>query len=218
MCFSANASFGASALLAGIGIISIVKARTVPQRLFAATPILFSIQQLAEGMLWLSLRQPALENWQPVFTYIFLVFAMAAWPFWIPFTIWKLEKDKQRKKILSILTLLGSLLSIVVGCVLLFFPVKVMASHHHLHYSFTFPQVAKNMIWLFTLLYIFSTIIAPFISGSKRMKWLGIIYLASYLFSVIFYNGFVISVWCYFAAVLSIIVLWIIMELRKSRY
>ncbi|MBK5270573.1 MAG: hypothetical protein JJE22_06125 [Bacteroidia bacterium] len=47
------------------------------------------------------------------------------------------------------------------------------------------------------------------------MKWLGIVFIASYLFAVIFYPGFVISVWCFFAAILSIIVLWIILELRK---
>jgi uncharacterized membrane protein YjjB (DUF3815 family) len=44
------------------------------------------------------------------------------------------------------------------------------------------------------------------------MKWLGIIFLASYLFAIIFYQGFVVSVWCFFAALLSFVVLWIVWE------
>jgi len=54
MCFWAGASFGASVVLSIIGTAAIMKARTIPQGLFAGIPVLFSIQQLAEGMLWLS--------------------------------------------------------------------------------------------------------------------------------------------------------------------
>src|ERR1700704_1243434 len=108
MCFSAGASFGASAVLSVIGTAAIIKARTVPQGLFAGIPMIFSIQQLAEGLLWLSLKDPQLAEWQPFFTYLFLVFALVAWPVWIPLTIRKLEKDVQRKKILTLLLLAGA--------------------------------------------------------------------------------------------------------------
>jgi hypothetical protein len=37
----------------------------------------------------------------------------------------------------------------------------------------------------------------------------------SYSVTLIFYPGAVVSVWCYFAALLSIIVFWIIMELQE---
>ncbi|HKB44680.1 MAG TPA: hypothetical protein VKC90_09825, partial [Chitinophagaceae bacterium] len=52
-------------------------------------------------------------------------------------------------------------------------------------------------------------------SGRKKMKWLGIVFIASYVFSLIFFSGFLVSVWCYFAALLSIVVLWIVWELRE---
>ena len=103
MCFSAGASFGASAILSVIGTAAIMKARTIPQGLFAGIPIIFSIQQLAEGMLWLSLKDPGLATWQPFFTYTFLIFAILFWPVWVPFTIYKLETDTKRRKALRIL-------------------------------------------------------------------------------------------------------------------
>ena len=216
MCFSAGASFGASAVLGVIGVVAIAKAKTTPRRLFATIPFLFSVQQLAEGMLWLSLKNPALEAGQPFFTYTFLVFAMMIWPIWIPFTILLLEKDARRKKIMNVFLSIGVLVSVGVACVLLLYRVQVIPAHHHLHYRVDFPSAIKNLMGLFTLLYFMVTVVTPFISGIKRMKLLGFIFLASYLFAVIFYDGFVVSVWCYFAAILSIVVLWILSGLRKS--
>jgi len=192
------------------------KAKTIPQRLFAAIPLFFSVQQLSEGMLWLAIKQPDLAGWQSFFTYTFLVFAMVVWPLWIPLSVRLLEKNTERKKILNSLTAIGCGVAVVVFCILLIYPVEVIPMHHHLHYSFNFPAQIKNLISFFSLLYIMATIVAPFVSGIKQMKWLGVSFFASYLFAIIYYNGFVVSVWCYFAALLSFVVLWILASLRKS--
>ncbi|MBL7747843.1 MAG: hypothetical protein JNM19_10475 [Chitinophagaceae bacterium] len=229
MCFSATASFGASAVLGAIGIVSVVKAQSNPQRAFGTIPILFSIQQFTEGMLWLSLRDPALTSWQPFFTYTFLVFAMAVWPFWIPFSVWLMEKQPKRKKIIRLFVWTGALVAVGVSIILFSYPVEVItpfcftcpdasssAVYEHLHYEFAIPSLVKKMVVAFSVLYIAATIVTPFISGIKKMKWLGVVFLASYLFAITFYHGFVISVWCFFAALLSFVVLWIILDLRKT--
>lgn len=228
MCFSATASFGASAVLGAIGIASIAKAKNKPQKVFGSIPLIFAVQQFTEGMLWLSLKDPGLLAWQPFLTYTFLVFAMAIWPFWIPFSIWLLEKDPKRKKMIRWLVYTGAFVAAGVLVILSLYPVKAItpvclscprtasaAVTSHLHYSFTIPQLVKNLITAFSVLYISATIITPFLSGIKKMKWLGVVFLASYLFAEIFYNGFVISVWCFFAALLSFVVLWILRDLRK---
>ncbi|HMK27944.1 MAG TPA: DUF6629 family protein [Chitinophagaceae bacterium] len=229
MCFSATASFGASAVLVTIGIIAVAKAKTNRQRLFATIPLIFAVQQLTEGLLWLSLKNADMASWQPLITYFYLVFAMAVWPLWVPLTIRLLEKDARRKKTMNVLVTIGALVSIIVVLVLSLYPVHAMTPaclscpfsatpslSQHLHYQFTFPPVPEGLIGTFTALYIMATIITPFISSIKKMKWLGFVFLASYLFAVILYDGFVISIWCFFAALLSFVVLWIIMGLRKS--
>jgi hypothetical protein len=231
MCFSATASFGASAILGTIGIIAVVKAKTNPQRLFATIPLIFAVQQLTEGFLWLSLKDPGMESWQPLLTYIYLVFAMAVWPLWVPLTIRLLEKDARSKRIMNVLVGIGVLVSICVVLVLSLFPVRVMTPvclscpfsstpslSQHLHYRFTFPPIPKGLIGAFTVLYILATIVTPFISSIKKMKWMGFVFLASYLFAVVLYNGFVISIWCFFAALLSFVVLWIIRSLQKPAF
>jgi len=216
MCFSATASFGASAILGVIGIAAVVKSRTNSQRLFATIPLIFSVQQLSEGLLWQSLEDPDMAAWQSLLTSIYLVFAMAVWPLWIPLTIRLLDKDAKRKKAMTWMAATGAFVSMAVCFVLYLYPVKVMPMHHHLHYEFDIPRTVKNLIGVFSVLYIMATIVTPFISGIKKMKWLGIVFLASYLYAITFYNGFVISVWCFFAAILSLVVLWIIFDLRKT--
>jgi hypothetical protein len=216
MCFSAGTSFGASAVLGVIGIVAIARAKTAPQRCFAVTPFLFAVQQFTEGMLWLSLKDADLERWQQFFIYTFLVFAMMIWPVWISFTVWLLEKNAKRKRIIAGLFITGGIVFAGIGYILWTHQVKVVPTHHHLHYEFDFPARPTTGIVIFSLLYFMATIGAPFVSSIKRMKWLGISFAASYLFAVTFYSGFVVSVWCFFAAILSIVIIWILSGLSKT--
>jgi hypothetical protein len=216
MCFSATASFGASAVLAITGIATIIKAKTTPHYLFSSIPLVFAVQQFAEGMLWLALKHTGYEWGQSFFTYTFLFFAIMVWPVWVPLTIRMLESNTRHKRIMLYLLCTGIVVSACTGYVLLSNPVHAVASTNHIHYSFNIDMDTKYIQIIFTLLYCTATLIIPFISTIKRMKWFGFVLLASYLFVIIFYNGFVISVWCYFASVLSIVILWIITGLKKG--
>ncbi|HET6723647.1 MAG TPA: DUF6629 family protein [Chitinophagaceae bacterium] len=213
MCFSAGASFGAAAVLSIVGSVAVIKAKTIPQGLFAAIPFIFSIQQVAEGMLWLSFNNDDMPG-RAFFIYVFLVFAIMFWPIWIPLTTRLLEKDITRKKILTMILIAGIIVSAGFACIILFYPLEAVATHHHIQYKLDLPPAINNLMWLFNILYFTTTIISTFISSIKRMKLLGTVFIAAYLFSIYFYNGAVLSVWCYFAALLSIVILWIVSEFR----
>jgi hypothetical protein len=215
MCFSAGASFGAAAVLSIVGAVAVIKARTVPEGMFAAIPFIFSIQQVAEGMLWLSFNNDDIPG-RSFFTYVFLVFAIIFWPIWIPLTTCFLEKDERRKKILTIILIFGVIVAAGFACIIMLYPLEAVASHHHIHYKLDLPPAINNLMWLFNILYFTTTIISTFISSIKRMKLLGTVFIAAYLFAIYFYNGAVLSVWCYFAALLSIVILWIVSEFRSS--
>lgn len=215
MCFSAGASFGAAAVLSVVGAVAVIKAKTIPQGLFAAIPFIFSIQQVAEGMLWLSFNNEEIPG-RSFFTYVFLVFAIMFWPIWIPLTTRLLEKDVTRKKILGLILFFGVLVSAGFACIILFYPLEAVATDHHIHYRLDLPPAIDNLMWLFNLLYFTTTIISTFISSTKRMKLLGFVFIAAYLFAMYFYNGAVLSVWCYFAALMSVVILWIVSEFQSS--
>ena len=54
MCFSASASFVAGVSLTAIGVATVRKAEGPAERPFAMIPLLFGIQQLTEGVIWLT--------------------------------------------------------------------------------------------------------------------------------------------------------------------
>ncbi len=58
MCFSAQASFGASAVLGIMGIYALRKAKQ-QERFLAMVPLLFAIQQACEGIVWVTYANPS---------------------------------------------------------------------------------------------------------------------------------------------------------------
>ena len=218
MCFSASASFGAGILLGVIGVVTLKKAKNFPQRLLAAIPLIFSIQQFSEGVLWLALMNSHFAAWQQISTHIFLVFAYMVWPVWIPLTIMLLERNKKRRKLLQVLFITGVFISIYIAYCMLSYSVRAVVFNYHIHYTFNYPRALLSLTWVSDAFYFIATILPPFISSVKKMWLFGIIILTSYLVSRIFFNDAVVSVWCYFAAILSIVILLILISHNKSTH
>ena len=61
MCFSATASFTAGLFLAGIAVVTLKSVRQTHELPIAAIPLLFGIQQLSEGVIWLTFGLDALR-------------------------------------------------------------------------------------------------------------------------------------------------------------
>lgn len=76
MCFSANVSFGAAALLIGTGVVTTFGNRVKEQRMIAAIPILFGVQQLAEGVVWQTLGNETAGLWQQLGSLLFIMIAL----------------------------------------------------------------------------------------------------------------------------------------------
>lgn len=214
MCFSASASFGAGIVLSVIGVASVKKAESYSEIFFAAIPLLFAIQQISEGFLWLALSNPAFSWLQQLTTYTFLFFAQVLWPLWVPLSIMLMEKKEKRSPVQKILTAIGVLVTVYLGYCLYSYHVEAKIVHYHILYEQDYPASPK----IYTpLLYAVATIIPPFLSGYKRMWSLGIAVFISYLITLIFYEkGHVISVWCFFASIISMLVFAIMYEINKT--
>ena len=57
MCFSATASFISGATLCVIGVATLKQTKAPAEVPIALIPLLFGIQQLTEGVIWLSFSQ-----------------------------------------------------------------------------------------------------------------------------------------------------------------
>ncbi len=203
MCFSAEASFGAGAVLAVAGVISVRKAETRRELAFSAIPFIFAVQQFTEGFVWLGLAGRFAE-WLPAATYGFLIFAQIVWPVWVPGSILLLEKEPGRRKVLTVFLGMGLLVAGIVVWRLAVYGARASIVDHHIHYDIPFPDTFRTPI---NIMYMLATVASPFVSGAKGMKVLGGVILISFIVTLIFYNYNLISVWCFFAAVLSVVVI-----------
>ena len=86
MCFSATASFSAGAFLLGLGTITLKSARLPRELPFAAIPLLFAIQQLSEGVIWLTFRHGA-PQLNVVMTYVYSFFSHVLGPVYVPVAV-----------------------------------------------------------------------------------------------------------------------------------
>lgn len=213
MCFSASASFVASGVLGVVGVASIKTVQSKSQIPLASIPILFAIQQFIEGFLWLSLTNSGYVGLEESTTYIFLFFAQVVWPFLVPFAMFYLEKDKLRKKILGYLTLFGAAVSMYLAFCITFYPITGSISSNHISYIIDYPH---SQSWFSGVFYFIPTVFPALISSVKGMRLFGLTILISFIVTKVFFAEHVVSVWCYFAAVLSVLIYFILKKMTKQ--
>ncbi len=211
MCFSANASFTAGTVLTVIGAICVRKVKIPSQLFFASIPVIFAIQQFSEGFLWLSLTRPAFAEFKMSMTFLFIFFAQIVWPFWVPFAVMMIKPASERNIFGKILLLCGSSVSLYLGYCLLNFPVNPRIDGMHIAYDQSYPP---SVALICGILYVLATVFPPFFTRIKKMWMLGMAILISYVFTTIFYNDYLVSVWCFFASVISIAVYTVVQELN----
>lgn len=205
MCFSATASFSAGALLVGAGIVAIRQIESPKMLPFAAVPLLFGLQQLTEGITWLTFPDPELASLNQVLKILYVIFAFVVWPVWIPLSMWLMEPDAARKKILYWFLWIGGIIAAYIIYCLYAYEVTATIEGKHIRYQLLFPNLAFRRT-----LYFSATLLPTFISSLRFMKLLGGAILGSLIFSAIFFFYWVLSVWCFFAAILSLLVLLVI--------
>src|SRR5487761_2483161 len=136
MCFSATASFIAGISLTGMGIATVKMTQRKAELPFAMIPLLFGIQQLIEGMLWLSFEYEA-HLLNVVMTYLFVFFSHVLWPIFMPLSIGMVETVPWRKKVILVFQITGW----SVGLYLLYFIVMhPITSEIKVHVLYVFPN------------------------------------------------------------------------------
>lgn len=212
MCFSAGASFVGGVVISVLGVATIGKATKPTQKLFAFIPLIFGFQQFVEGILWITLRSNGgHEQLQNITTYIFLITALVIWPVVIPLSMWFMEKIKKRKIILIGLLIIGGILSLFYTFCLIFYNVTPQIHDFHIQYIDDFPETPVRIAFV---LYLTSTIAPLFVSSVKRMWLFGILITISCIITGIFFAQYLTSVWCFFAALISIVIYWILRDPR----
>ena len=213
MCFSAGASFTAGVLLTFAGTETLRKVHKPSQIGFASIPIFFGLQQFAEGVLWLVITKPQFAGLQAAMTIVFLIMAQILWPVLVPLSVLLMEKHKIRKRILIFLLAVGVSVALYSAYSLIFFHTRAEVSFLHIAYISDYEDPFRLIAMA---LYLIATLAPFFASSIKNTHILGIIIGISFIVSAVFFSMYLISVWCFFAAVVSFIIFYTIRDEHKK--
>ena len=203
MCFSAGASFAGGALITTIGVLTVRKNNDSSRRVFAAMPLIFGVQQISEGFVWVALQSPGHDLMLGISAYLFLFAAVILWPTYVPLSVMLMEKERGTGRIMIPLLVLGLLVSAYYGVRLLTSEVYPVISSHHIKYSGEFPQKWALLVFAG---YATATLVPLFISSRRNVWLLGLLMAVSCLITGILYKEYLTSVWCFFAALISIMI------------
>ena len=227
MCFSASASFTASAFLVPMGIYCMREALNGNSLGFdwkkheyfalACLPLVFGIQQAFEGILWLGID--ARNSTETTFSALgFLFFSHFFWLAWIPFSAFALEHHPRKQNVLLGLTAIGALYG-----AFLYFPLlvnldwlNVSITHGSIDYQirliFDNFLRGQQVVWI----YVFFILCPLFFSSVREINVLGsLIAISAFLSYWVFSHAF-ISVWCFFAALISAYVFYVLQKHNES--
>ena len=200
MCFSATASFSAGALLLGIGVLTLRLASRPREWPIAAIPLLFAVQQLSEGVIWLTFSREA-PQLNSVMTHVYSFFSHVLWPAYVPLAVWLIEPPGRRRQVLAVFAAAGFAVAAYLLYILVAFPVVSKPTGQHVEYDSPHFYAALTMT-----LYLLSTTTSPLFSTHRVVKAFGALALLAFGAAYYFYAQWFISVWCLFAALLSAVI------------
>lgn len=200
MCFSAPASFVAGTALSVLGVATIRMTTRRAEIAFATIPLLFGIQQLTEGMIWLSFRD---ESPFPneTLTFVYSLFSHVLWPIFIPIAVGLLETVPSRQKSIAACQIAGMAVGLYLLYVIARFPVTSRVLEGHIAYESPHFHAIAVMV-----LYLTATCASALFSSNRIIQVFGALSLATFAAAYAIHVATFFSVWCFFAAILSFII------------
>jgi hypothetical protein len=217
MCFSASVSYSAAAVLVGAGVYAVRQARRLPRRylMWALVPVFFGFQQAFEGRVWQELDAGDARAAVP-YALGFHFFSHCLWLWWLPLASYLVEPGTIRKRVFAGCAMFGAFAGTLVYSVMLFHPEWMTAGvrEHSITYDFSVPWRSSIHLPITPAALYALTILVPLLFSSH--KWIRIFGVLAVLSSVLTseaYGYAYISVWCFFAAVLSLYLVYMIRHL-----
>jgi hypothetical protein len=203
MCFSATASFTGAAVIGSIGVATLRHVREPRTLLFAGIPMLFALHQFAEGMVWLGLEgrigKLALDH----FSFLFTLYAQGILPLLMPIAVALMEPRGWRRTAILGLVGAGAIVCAWDSYGLIFVPSRVFIDNFSIAYR---NPLTGN--FLISCIYILATCGALLLSSYSVVRTYGVLNVIGLTVVQIVRSYAFASVWCFYAASLSIILYW----------
>ena len=217
MCISASVSFSSAVVLVATGLYAVQQARRLqpPYWMWALVPVFFGIQQAFEGRVWQILDAGNARAAVP-FALGFHFFSHFLWLWWLPLCSYLAEPSKTRKRVIGGCTIFGAFAGTLAYSVMLFHPewMAVTVREHSILYSFSVPWRSSIHLPITpAMLYALTILVPLLLSNHRQIRIFGGLAALSMLLTLEAYSYAYVSVWCFFAAVLSLYLVYMIRHL-----
>jgi hypothetical protein len=212
MCFSATADFAGSVVLGAIGVATLREVKDRRELLLAAMPCLFAVHEFIEGFVWLGLDGDVSQRVMHNAGSAYVLFAQGLLPFVLPLSVFLIEPTKRQRRRMMGFVILGGLLALYLAWGLIAYPLDISMQAHSVLYG----NVITNTT-LVAMLYVTATCGSLFFSGFRPLVQLAWANLAGLLTVMLVKRYAFTSVWCAYAAVVSVIIYFFFRRSRTRR-
>lgn len=208
MCFSLGVSLASAAILVPVGGYCINKTLRCDRSFwpFALLPLIFGVQQGLEAGVWMSLHDG--QQYLRYFALGFLFFSHLFWLVWVPYASYLVESVQRRRKRMLQVAIFGGVCGITMYLPLLLeadlLSVSVVKDSIHYRLDLVYNEYLPRLLNI--LVYMLIIVFPLLYSSDKYLKIFGVLVMISMVISLVYFNFTYISVWCYFAAVISLYV------------
>ena len=202
MCFSATVNFVGSGVLGAVGVVTLTRVKHRRELLFAALPTLFAVHQFIEGFVWLGLDgilSPAVAHDMGA---AFMLYAQGLLPFLLPLSVLLFEPNRTSRQRMLPFLVLGGATTLYILWALTAFPLQLYIRGDSIVYL---NQATNNLA--VAVLYVIATCGSLFFSKIKMMVIFGAANLVILLVVMEVKRYAFTSLWCAYAAVVSVIIL-----------
>lgn len=222
MCFSAVASFTSAALLLPLGIYASKIAWLKDSRYLSLTivPICFGIQQSIEGMEWLSLQSNQ-DNQPDIVRFWALGFLFFAYGFWLmgpALAMWIIERRPSVKPQLLTIALIGFLFAISLYLPLFIHPDWLTIVIHKASIVYQTQLIYDRFIDrnIIHLIYLVIVLYPLYLANLDRVRVFAGLIALSMIVSTFFFSYAFVSIWCFWSALLSLYIIYIVTALPTN--
>ena len=212
MCFSATADFAGSAVLGAIGVATLREVKDRREILLAAMPCLFGAHEFIEGFVWMGL-DGTLPQWVAHDAgAAYVLYAQGLLAFLLPLSVYQTEPTRRLRRRMFGFVLLGALLSLYLLWGLIAYPTSIAMREHTIVYDN--PITTTTLV---AVLYVIATCGALFFSGFRKLVELGGANLIGLIAVAVLRRYAFTSVWCAYAALVSVIIYFFFRQTRVHR-
>lgn len=207
MCFSAEADLVAGVVVSGAGIDALRHVRHKREYALAALPLAFGVHQLIETFTWWGLdgRIPSAIGEAAMWSYLIIAFLL---PAFVPVAVALVERDPRRRRMVIPFIALGVAVTGALMVGLFTGPVTAEIAGLYIAYD-----VSLNYGGQIVALYVAATCIPLLLSSRRSIVVFGVLNLSAVTVLAWLMSTGVISLWCAWAAVASIV---IVVHLRTA--